>query len=140
MLVVNGPLTYRSLHAYKYQVMAPFELRVAVYPKQPIMTNWISLTPHGMLSIVRGYAWDGATWTVDRASNMVASLAHDALYQLMRLGLLGQDWRVAVNCVYQDLVLAHGGWTWTANLEYLALDRLGSKYCAVGATVYEDGF
>lgn len=83
-------ITYRS--GYKYQLADTYTTKIEIRPEQPIATYWITLDCEGNLTIARGYAWNGAsgpTW--DGKSSMRASLAHDALYQLMRLGLLDRD-------------------------------------------------
>lgn len=44
---------------------------------------------HGALHILRGYVWDGGSGpAIDTATFMGASLVHDALYQLMREGVI----------------------------------------------------
>lgn len=51
--------------------------------------EFISLDRDGHLTIKEGYCWDGASGPAkDSPSIMRASLVHDALYQLMREGIL----------------------------------------------------
>ncbi len=50
-----------------------------------IETDFIDLSAEGLLTIKKGYAWDGPSGpTIDTKSFMRGSLVHDALYQLMR--------------------------------------------------------
>ena len=43
----------------------------------------------GILSVKRGYAWDGASGPIiNTRDTLVASLVHDVLYQAMRLNLI----------------------------------------------------
>ena len=47
-----------------------------------------------LLQIRGGYCWDGPSGpSIDTKNFMRGSLAHDALYQLIRLGLLGSEQR-----------------------------------------------
>lgn len=74
---------------YKYQIQAPYTVRIALLPAAPIHTTYIDLETDGTLSLRDGYAWDGPSGpTVDTPDFMRGSLVHDALYQLMREGHL----------------------------------------------------
>jgi hypothetical protein len=82
----------RYAEGYKYQLRDTYTVKVEIYPDRPVSSHWIALDCDGNLTIAEGYAWDGAsgpTW--DSKCSMRASLVHDALYQLMRLGLLDRD-------------------------------------------------
>jgi hypothetical protein len=85
-------MKYRK--GYKYQLAADEVFETRITPPQGIDTEFISLSVNGVLKVKQGYAWDGPsgpTW--DRKENMRGSLAHDALYQLMRNELLPGRWR-----------------------------------------------
>lgn len=107
---------------YKYQTRAAFallipELRGAV--AAPVRTDWLESDPEGTLRIRAGYAWDGAsgpTW--DSKSSMRASCVHDALYQLMRLGLLSREWREVADRVFRRLCQEDGMWSIRAQIWY----------------------
>lgn len=74
---------------YKYQLAYDCVFRVDLAPPVNVLTDWIELTRDGNLRIRRGYAWDGPSGpTLHTASFMRGSLVHDALYQLMRDGLI----------------------------------------------------
>ena len=94
-----------------------------------IKTDLISLTRAGKLTVRRWYAWDGASGpTIDRgftgflANTDQASLAHDALYQLMRMGLLPREQRENAD-IFLDKLLKDAGmwafrrWYWLKGLE-----------------------
>jgi len=84
---------YRS--GYKYQLRDEHVDTVRVIPDAPIVTDYVRLDMGGVLTLRRGYAWDGPSGpTVDTKNFMRASLVHDALYQLMRIEELDKDlWR-----------------------------------------------
>jgi len=88
-------IRYRS--GYKYQLAKTYSTSVVIQPpldelgisaplrELGIETDYISLSPEGLLTIQKGYAWDGPSGpTRDTKSFMRGSLVHDALYQLMR--------------------------------------------------------
>ena len=63
----------------------------------------------GKLIVKCGYAWDGPSGpTIDTKNFMRGSLAHDALYQLMREDLLGIQWRVPSDRYLQELCKEDG--------------------------------
>jgi hypothetical protein len=79
---------------FKYQLAEDFPCQVDICPVETIITEYIGLTNTGLLTIKKGYAWDGCsgpTW--DDKSNMRAGLIHDALYQLIREKYLSPDYR-----------------------------------------------
>jgi hypothetical protein len=82
---------------YAYQLRAGYRVllpELADLTRAAQFTTWLELWPDGTLVISPGYAWDGASGpTYDSKSSMRASLVHDALYQLMRLGLLSQSFK-----------------------------------------------
>lgn len=81
-------ITYRE--GYKYQLSGNFDIDIGIKPKVDIHCGeYLRLTTDGVLHIGAGYAWDGPSGpTVDTKNFMRGSLVHDALYQLLRWGLL----------------------------------------------------
>ena len=122
-------LTYRELNDYKYQIKIDFLIQTGFY-SQTCKTEFIVLTPDGMLWIKAGYSWNGSNWSSDKNA-MFASLVHDALYQLMRLGLLGRKvFRKPADALYRDMCIAEGMLRLRARWRYIGLRWLaeGSTY------------
>jgi hypothetical protein len=87
-------IKYRG--GYKYQLAESYSVMTAIrdLDAAKIDHGFISLTPSGVLTIKKGYAWDGPSGpTIDTKNFMRGSLIHDALYQLMRERLLDVGWR-----------------------------------------------
>ena len=85
------PILHYKKRKYKYQVYEDFSIQTGIRDIDAA-SDFIWLHPDGVLNISKGYAWDGAsgpTW--DTEDSMIASLVHDALYQLMREGKLDRD-------------------------------------------------
>ena len=53
-------LTVSYRKGYKYQLAEDFSQYVAIYPEKKIETQFIRLAMGGKLTILSGYAWDGA--------------------------------------------------------------------------------
>jgi len=75
-----------------------------------------------MISIVKGYAWDGPSGpAIDTASFMRGSMVHDALYQLMRDGYLEHSYRKQSDQLLQQICKEDGMWTLRAFWVYLGV-------------------
>jgi hypothetical protein len=100
-------IRYRK--GYKYQLAEDAEIYVDIYPVHDIETDWIALSFAGRLTARTGYAWDGPSGpTIDTPDSMRGSLFHDALYQLMRLGLLDQKYRPIADKLLHDICIEDG--------------------------------
>jgi hypothetical protein len=74
---------------YKYQLFETYSIQTPFRPDQTLRIDYVSLDSFGMLKILKGYAWDGASGpSFDTKSFMRGSLVHDVLYQLMYHELL----------------------------------------------------
>lgn len=120
-------IAYRA--GYKYQLAETYEIDTQILG-YCVSTEWLSLDGAGHLVIRAGYAWDGASGpAADTASIMRGSLVHDALYQLIRLGLIDHRYKRLADDILRACCLRDGmnrvfAWaTWTA------VDK-----CADGAT------
>ena len=97
---------------YKYQLVEDEVFNTNILPPVAIHTRFINLEPTGILTVRAGYAWDGSSGpTIDTPDSMRGSLAHDALYQLMRMGRLDRQWREAADDLFGRLLKQDGmGW------------------------------
>jgi hypothetical protein len=85
-------IRYRS--GYKYQLVEAYSVETEIRPDRLIDTDFIRLTPDGLLTVKFGYAWDGPSGpALDTRNFMRGSLVHDALYQLLREELLPGSFR-----------------------------------------------
>ena len=80
---MTDKIIYKS--GYKYQLQENYTVFTDIIPERLINTEYLILTLNGLLTIRRGYAWDGPSGpAIDTVNFMRGSLVHDALYQLMR--------------------------------------------------------
>lgn len=98
----------------KYLTVQTATFQTDFRPVSDIHWRWLHLDTSGLLTIDHGYAWDGPSGPViDRSTNQRGSLCHDALYQLMRQGLLShKDWKMADNEFFKILE-EDGAWSLT---------------------------
>jgi len=121
-------ISYRS--GYKHQLAKPYSLSISIKPKQDIDTEFIKLDKAGKLTIVKGYAWDGASGPVkDEKENMRASLVHDALYQLIRNRKLSKTaHRNKADKLFEKICIEDGVSRALARVYYLGLKVLGEPF------------
>jgi len=98
---------------YKYQLQRDYCIATPIKPAKPIMLEFIELYTDGALLIRDGYAWDGPSGpTIDTLTFMRGSLVHDALYQIMREGLLDHDYyRPMADQLLHDICVEDGMWS-----------------------------
>ncbi|HBA83190.1 MAG TPA: hypothetical protein DCZ95_03760 [Verrucomicrobia bacterium] len=114
-------IRYRS--GYKYQLAGEYSTTISIKSAADIVTPYVSLMRSGLLIISEGYAWDGPSGpTIDTKSSLRGSLVHDALYQLIRLGLLPLDMRCACDDEAHKIWIEDGmlkpradAWRWCLN-------------------------
>lgn len=87
-----------------YTTIPLFPALTVEYRNHPEDDPFIVLKSSGELFIRRYYAWDGASGpTIDTPSSIRASLVHDALYQLVRNGLLSPDLRGKIDEIFREI-------------------------------------
>ena len=106
---MNQEIWYRRYREgrEKYLLVQQMNFRTRVKPKDTIEFpndfSLIKLTNAGNLTLEKGYTWNGATLIPDSEVTMRATLAHDALYLLMRRGLLERAWRKEVDRLFRKI-------------------------------------
>lgn len=112
-------IQYRS--GYKYQLAADYSMQIDIKGFS-ILTEFISLSLEGVLFMRSGYASDGPSGlTFDTKSSMRGSFVHDALYQLLRQGLIPAKYRKYIDQLLRDICIEDGMWKWRAKAWYRAV-------------------
>jgi len=101
-------MEYRKINRYKYELMEITHIIVPFTVPTDILTPFITVRGN-ILGVRKGYCWDGASGpTIDTPSTMRGSLFHDALYQLMRMGLIPQDTKADADELFYKLIKQDG--------------------------------
>lgn len=94
---------------FKYQLYKDEVFLTGIPCGKRIKTQFIHMDETGKLTVLSGYAWDGPSGpTIDRKTNMRGSLAHDALYQLIRNKWLEPHWRLKADKFMQQCCVEDG--------------------------------
>ena len=119
----SSHIKYKS--GYKYQLVSNFYVNIDI-TWYNISTDYIILGDRGVLTILKGYAWDGPSGpTYDSKNSLRASLVHDSLYQCMRLGLLPNSIRVYADKELNKILREDGmcgirRWYWLKGVRWFA--------------------
>lgn len=126
-------MKYKELKNYKYQLAETYVIQTDLAPEQDIFTPdegkvFIKLSTNGILYILNGYSWDGASGiAVDTKNFLRGSLVHDALYQLMRQGKIALEHRDYADRLLQKICKEDGMSSFRANNVYYAVKLFGES-------------
>jgi len=117
-------------HHWKYQLGEDHVENLSLKPIEAITTPFIKFSKNGRLRIKKGYAWDGPhVPMVEDSANMRASLVHDVLYQLMRLGKLDyREHREQADQIFIEMCKEDGMKPVRAQWIQKALADVGARY------------
>lgn len=88
MEYAKTPILFNTNKKYRHQLDEEFELDLCQkFSNGSHFNGFVTLTEEGILTLSKGYAWDGVSFPkldIDSCKNLRASVVHDALYQLIR--------------------------------------------------------
>lgn len=113
---------------YKYQLKQDYSQKIPIQPIKDVGNDFINLTSAGILTIKKGYAWDGPSGpTIDTPDFIRGSLVHDALYQLMREEELDKSLhRDPADRLLQRICIEDGMGEFRAWVVYQGVHRFGN--------------
>jgi hypothetical protein len=120
---------------YKYQLQDATIFSTGILNRD-ISTDFIVLNRQGRLLLSKGYATDGITgiskypWrkVLERDWLLYASFGHDALYQLMREGLLPKELKPLMDDLLVKWSLEAGAWKWQTDIVHGLVSMFGSNH------------
>lgn len=111
-------------------VQLPFEVPKFYVADGLVYTHVLS----GKLCLVieKGWTWDGASfflfrWFGTPSRWLTPSLYHDALYEAIRRGIIGREFRERIDRFFRDELMARGVSRWEAQLAYWCV-RVGGNF------------
>ena len=123
-------ITYRKLKKYKYQLLEVYAHETGLALDAAVATGggWLKMTKSGRLTVKKGYAWDGPSGpTIDTPNFLRGSMVHDALYQLIREGLLPGRSRLPADKLLRDMCRQDGMSRRRAEYVFVAVRAFGDK-------------
>jgi len=121
-------MKFRKTKGWKYQLTEPYQCQIRPFYAGDIETEFVQLDRTGALHLKRYYAWDGASGPCpDVKSIMIASLVHDALYQLMRQDLIDRSSRIYADRELKRFCILNGMPRFWANIVYWGVRVFAKK-------------
>ena len=117
-----------SKYKYKFKVEENFSIELPF--KIPDFVHPYASLKDGILSVKRGYAWDGASGPIiNTRDTLVASLVHDVLYQAMRLNLIksSKENRTIADKNFFEILKMNGVNSIRRKVWYFAVRLFGKK-------------
>jgi hypothetical protein len=109
-----------------YKLYENYVVQTNLRPVQAIETRYILLSVDGLLTIKKGYVWDGPSGpTFNTPSSMRGSLGHDAKYQLIRMLLLNYQLKAIVDHELYNDCIEDKMWKWRAKLWLKSVKTFG---------------
>jgi len=124
-------ISFEQGENYLYTTTRPHFFTTNLAPDLHAKTKFLDLQA-GVLSIMSGYSFDGASGAIDTSTVMAAALCHDALYQLMR------DWYIPLSCrkpadqLFYNICRESGCSWFRAQYMYRAIRMFGAKAAGGG--------
>lgn len=116
---------------FKYQLQNNETFTTKIYPPKNLHQEFVHLSTDGTLLVKKGFAWDGPSGpTIDSGDFMRGSLAHDALYGLIRNGLLDVKWRGQADRTLYNICRKDGMSMFRAWYVYLGVHFFGKFFLA----------
>ena len=124
-------ISYSKRRLWKYKTEGEVQFHDnSLVPISKPDNGYVSIDLYGRLLIKKGYCWDGASSIAkDTKTIMRGSLIHDALYQLMREGVLPQSARKRADEIMREICIEDGMRRFRAWYVYTALRLpIGNKH------------
>ena len=121
-------INYKKRRMYKYNLHSDHSYETKFIVENPKDLGLLKISTHGTLSIKNGYSWDGPSGpTIDSKNFMQGSLVHDALYQLIREGVLPMTQRKRADEIMREICLEDGMSKFRAWYLYRGVRRFGAS-------------
>lgn len=123
-------IRYKEKSTYKYTLYEGVLFETGIRVDRSFHIGPLKMQLGGTLVISAGYSWDGPSGpTIDTKTFMRGSLIHDALYQLIREGVLSMPDRKRVDQILREICLEDGMARFRAWYVYQGVRKFGAKHC-----------
>jgi len=125
-------IKYQSLKRYKYRLYETTQWQTKI-KGYSINTDYIQISPNGLMIIREGYCWDGPSGiSFDTPTFMKSSLFHDAGYQLIRMRLLPVIEKQIIDFLMKEINESVGMCDIRVTYTYEAVKQFGASSCIPG--------
>lgn len=109
-----------------FQLAKPYSFITSARPNKVVSYSFITLYPNGVCYLAAGFAWDGASGLLKQIQCLIrGSAEHDAIYRLIREGLLPPGFKAIADAELRTNVIKDGGTRAEADIVYEAVTLFG---------------
>ena len=87
---------------------------------------FFTINASGIITVKKGYAWDGASWCPDFRWIIRGSKFHDVGYQCGRMDVIPDTYRIKFDELLRKMCIEDKAWKWQADVVYNAV-RIGAS-------------
>lgn len=101
-------IKYRT--GFKHQLYEPYTVKINIQPSTNIDLDYVALNTLGLLTVKKGFMWDGASGrlTVQTKTIKRGAMVHDSAYYLFRSGNLSLKLREVADLEFKKICLEDG--------------------------------
>ena len=114
-------MEYESLRDWKYRVLKGFTHKTDIKPTTALVSSFSSLGTDGLITVEKGFCWDGMSGGVDTENSMLASLLHDIGCNYRAAGWLTDKEIDQFDDLYHTVCLEEGMSKFRASLQFAAI-------------------
>ena len=123
---------YAYIGNYKYVLRENLNLKTVIVGYS-VENEYFALDTDGLLTIYSGYSWDGVSGPmIDSDNSMLGGCVHDALYQMIRMGLIEPMEKEFADLIMKQLFIRCGMSKIRAGYAYYGVKWFGASSCVVG--------
>jgi len=125
---IHPPEISKTGRVYKYRMLEEYLHYIGFRKGATADLDFLSLDKLGILTIRKGYAWDGPSGPALDTTNFIrGSAVHDSIYQLIRMGILPMKARRRADKILRKIIREDGMNRFRAFRVYLAVRMFGRK-------------
>ncbi len=105
-----------------FKIKEEYIVEIDLGVMNPIYHKYFSYV-NRVLTIKKGYWWNGVTCWFTTKSTLKGTLIHDVFYQMMELRLLPLHYKGRIDNYYEWMIIKDGAWEWYAKLSRWVLSK-----------------
>jgi len=114
-------LKYEGLKDWKYRVLETFTHQTDIIPPKEAKTKFSTLSINGLITVDKGFCWDGASGALDTENTLFPSLIHDIGCNMYLLELVSDENRLQFDDLFYKLLKDEGMSSFRASYMYKAV-------------------
>lgn len=106
------------IDGFRYQLAKDFVIQIPIKLNHGIYDEYHTINRDGLLTLKRGFAWDGPSGpTINTKNSQIPAAVHDALYRMIRNDALPYSMKEVADQIFYEMLMHFGmskfrAWIW----------------------------